>query len=230
MRSLLTIASLAILATAVSGANAAGIDVQFSRDPGHQQTGAAVVGFAGDVWNDFLGNSGSGALRNTNGTASGVSLTFSSYGVYESDPGYTQFTGTPYANLMQGYLYGFTNTQATDIKFSGLVAGQEYGFWVYTQGDDNSRGRSISLTANGGGAQVSTQSNATGFVLGDNYVYLTSTANASGVVDLVGSDLVAEGNINGVQVAVVPEPSSIVLMMAGFALLAGAAVRRSRTR
>ena len=230
MRSLLTIASLAVLATAVSGANAAGVNVQFSRDPGHQQTGAAVVGYGGDTWNDFLGNAGGGALLNTNGGASGVSLSFSSYGVYESDPGYTQFTGSSTANLMQGYLYGFTNTQATDIKFSGLTAGLEYGFWVYTQGDDNSHGRSISLTANGGGAQVSTQSNTNSYVLGDNYVYLTSVANASGVVDLVGRDLVAEGNINGVQVAVVPEPSSVVLMMAGFALLAGAAVRRSRTR
>ena len=162
--------------------------------------------------------------------ASGVSLTFSSYGVYESDAGYTQFTGTPYANLMQGYLYGFTDTSATDLKFSGLTAGEEYGFWVYTQGDDNSRGRSISLTANGGSTQVSTQTNASSFALGDNYVYLTATANAGGVVDLVGRDLVAEGNINGVQVMAVPEPSTVVLMMAGFAFLAGAVVRRSRVR
>jgi hypothetical protein len=227
-----TIASLAaaLLVTATSAASAAAIDVQFSRDPGYQQTGAAVVGSAGDVWNNFLGNASSGSLVDTAGAASGVSLSFSAALVYESNPVDTQFTGTPYANLMQGYLYGFTDTSATDLKFSGLTAGEEYGFWVYTQGDDNSRGRSISLTANGGSTQVSTQTNASSFVLGDNYVYLTATANAGGVVDLVGRDLVAEGNINGVQVMAVPEPSTVVLMMAGFAFLAGAVVRRSRVR
>ena len=234
MRPLKTIAALsslaAVLVTATSAANAAAIDVQFSRDPGHQQTGAAVIGHAGDVWNDFLGNASTGALLDTSGAASGVSLSFSAYGAYEADPGYTQFTGKADANLMQGYLYAFTDTPAIDLAFSGLTAGQEYGFWIYTQGDNNSHGRSISLTANGGSAQVATQSNASSFSLGDNYVYLVSTANASGVVDIVGQDLNGEANINGVQVMAVPEPSSVFLMMAGFTFLAGAAMRRSRAR
>ena len=233
MRSLKSIAALssfaAVLVTAASAADAAAIDVQFSRDPGIAQTGGAVVGQAGDYWNDFLGNTSTGALLDASGHASGASLSFSSYGVYESDPGFTQFTGKQDANLMQGYLYA---PQAAPISlvFSGLTAGQAYGFWVYTQGDDNSRGRSISLAANGGVAQVATQTNASSFSLGDNYVYLTATANAGGVVDIVGNELDGEANINGVQVMAVPEPSSMVLMMAGFAFLAGAVVRRRRVR
>jgi hypothetical protein len=234
MRLLQTIVSVVagtLLTTAVSAASAAAIDVQFSRDAGHQQSGAAVVGSTGDLWNDFLGHQASGAaLFDTTGAASGVSLSFSSYGAYESDPGYTQFTGSPYANLMQGYLYAYSDTGGIALTFSGLQAGHEYGFWVYTQGDDNSAGRSISLTANGGATQVATQTNATGFVIGDNYSYLVSTANAYGVVDIRAADLHGEANINGVQLMAVPEPSSLVLLMAGFTFLAGAVVRKSRAR
>ena len=109
MRTLKKLAALpsliAVLATGASAANGASVvDVQFSRDPGLQQTGAAVIGSAGDTWNDFLGNVGSGSLVDASGAASGISLSFSAALVYESDPNFTQFTGTPYANLMQGYL------------------------------------------------------------------------------------------------------------------------------
>ncbi|MEP6502464.1 MAG: PEP-CTERM sorting domain-containing protein [Betaproteobacteria bacterium] len=230
MRPLQTLLAAALV-TATAAAGAATVDVQFSRDAGHTQTGAAIVGSAGDLWNNFLGNQASGvALFDTTGAASGVSLSFSSYGVYESDPGYTQFTGTPYANLMQGYLYSFTDTIGIDLKFSGLVAGQEYGFVVYTQGDDNAGNRSIGLSANGGSQHVATQTDASTFVPGNNYTYIVTTADANGVVDIFGQDLRGEANLNGVQMMAVPEPSAMVLLMAGFMFLAGAVVRKTRVR
>jgi hypothetical protein len=234
MRSLHTFISATVsllLMTAVSAASASAIDVQFSAGSGHAQTGAAVVGQAGDVWNDFTTGTmqSTQALVDTAGALSGVGVTFSSAQSYESDTSYTQFTGTPYANLMQGYLVDRGPT-GIDVTFSGLVAGHEYGMFVYTQGDDNSTGRSIGLIANGGATLFTNQTNASTFTEGDNYLYLVTTANANGVIDLKGDVRYGEGNINGIQLLAVPEPSSLVLMMAGFLMLAGLALRHSRAR
>ena len=233
MRSLHTFVSIAastLLITAASAANASGIDVQFSNGGVPAQTGAAVIGTAGDVWNDVTGGTGSQvALKGIDGTSSGVSLSFSSAQQYESDAGYTQFTGTPYASLMQGYLVDRGAT-GIDLSFSGLVAGRAYGLYVYTQGDDNSARRSIGFTVNGVAAGSTTQSNATTFIAGDNYEYIVTTANAQGVIGLDGDVVNGEGNVNGVQLSAlaVPEPSSIAMMLAGFVGLAGIASRRSR--
>ena len=226
LRSFASVSALALLATMTSAAQASTVDVQFSRDPGLQQTGAAFVGQHGDFWNDFLGNVGGGSLLDTSGAATGVNLSFSAALVYESDPGYTQFTGTPYANLMQGYLVDFSNSPGIDLKFTGLTPGQGYGFWIYTQGDNNSGNRQISLSANGGPATVNTQADNDSFVAGRNLAYIVTLADANGVVDIVGHDLYGEANINGVQFMPVPEPSSAALLMAGALFVAGAALRK----
>ena len=227
MRSTTTLFCAALLAVASAAHGKALIDVQFSNGASHAQSGAAVVGTGGDTWNNFTtGQAGHGSLVDVSNTASGVSLTFSANNFWEADSTYTRFTGAADANLMQGYLVGYGGQSDISLAFSGLAAGQEYGFWVYTQGDDNSRGRSIGLSANGGAYAISTQTNASSFVLGDNVVYLTAFADRNGDIDLVGHDLAGEANINGVQLMAVPEPSEMVLLMAGVALLAGAAVRR----
>jgi hypothetical protein len=228
LRSLASVSALALCATLASVAHASTIDVQFSRDPGLAQTGAAFVGQAGDQWNDFLGNTGGGLLIDTTGATTGVSLSFSAASVYESVPTYTQFTGTPYANLMRGYLVDFSNSPGIDLTFSGLTPGQGYGFWIYTQGDDNSGNRQISLSANGGPVVVNTQADDDHFVAGSNLAYIVSVADANGVVDIVGHDLNGEANINGVQFMPVPESSNAAMLMAGALLLAGVAVRKRK--
>jgi hypothetical protein len=231
MRSSISLFCAALLAAASAAHAASLIDVQFSNGASPAQSGAAVVGASGDTWNNFVtGHAGSGSLVDTTNTASGVSLSFSANNFWESDPAYFRFAGQPAANLMQGYLVGYGGQSDIALSFTGLTAGQEYSFWVYTQGDDNSRGRSISLSANGGAAAIATQTNAGSFMLGDNYVYLTAVADPDGDVEIFGRDLVGEANINGVQLMAVPEPSEIVLLMAGGLLLAGAAVRRKRAR
>lgn len=231
MRSLQILSAAALLALASTAGAAPLIDVQFSNGVGHTQTGAAVTGQAGDIWNNFTtGQAGGGTLVDTTGAASGVGLTFTADTFWESATSYTQFTGTPDANLMQGYLVGFGDRAGIDLVFTGLTAGKEYGFWVYTQGDDNSKNRSISIVANGGTPVVSTQSNQGTFALGDNYVYFTTFADSKGDLDITGKSLVGEANINGFQLAAVPEPTEMALMIAGLTFLAGAAMRRSRAR
>ena len=221
----------ALLAAASATHAATLVDVQFSNDASHTQSGAAVVGKAGDTWNNLTsGHAGSGSLVDVAGDASGVSLSFAASNFWESDPSYFQFAGQADANLMQGYLVGYAGQPDIALNFTGLVAGQQYGFWVYTQGDDNSAGRSISLSANGGPAAVATQTNTGSFAQGDDYVYLTATADSRGDVDLVGHDLNGEANIDGVQLMAVPEPSELVLVMAGALFIAGLVVRRKRAR
>jgi len=218
---------LANATTACAGSNL--VDVQFSNYYGAQQTGAAVQGTAGDYWNDFIGSgTGSGALLTTSGDASGINLSFSSALVYSSAWNYTQFTFTPYDHLMNGYLVGNASTDI-NLTFTGLTANQLYGFWIYTQGDDNSAGRQISLTTDGGASAVATQTNTNSLTLGDNYVYIVSRANAFGAIDIVGHDLNGEANVNGVQLMTVPEPATLPLLAAGLVFVAAVA-RRKRSR
>ena len=231
MRSTTSLLCAALLAAASAAQAAPLIDVQFSNDPSRAQSGAAVAGSTGDTWNTFVtGHAGGGSLVDTTNTASGVNLSFAASNFWEADPSYFQFAGQPDANLMQGYLVGYAGQADIALSFSGLTAGQEYSFWVYTQGDDNSRGRSISLSANGGAAAIATQTNTGSFALGDNYVYLTAVADHNGDVEIFGHDLVGEANINGVQLTAIPEPSEMALLMAGGLLLAGVAVRRRGAR
>lgn len=231
MRLLNTIVSTiagALLMASASAASASNslVDVQFSNYYGAQQSGAAVIGAPGDYWNDFIGSgTGSGALLAANGDDSGINLSFASALVYSSAWYYTRFTGTPYDHLMNGYLVGNASTDI-DLKFTGLVANQTYGFWVYTQGDDNSAGRQISLTATGGDAVVATQTNADSLTRGDNYVYIVSRADAFGAVDIVGRDLNGEANINGLQLMAVPEPTTLPLTLVGLVFVAGALLRK----
>ena len=230
--SILSAAAGIVLATAASAASASAVDVQFSNGAVAAQSGAAVTGGAGDVWNNVTGGTGSGvALVSTSGAASGVSLSFSSDQVYESDASYTQFTGTPYESLMRGYLVD-RGTTGIALTFSGLVAGQSYGLYIYTQGDDNSANRSIGLSVNGAAAQSTTQSNASTFIAGDNYLYLTTTANAKGQIIVDGDELSGEGNINGVQLLTiaVPEPGTIALVLAGILIVGTVTRRKSRGR
>ena len=231
MRSTFKLSVAALLAAAGIAQATPLIDVQFSSDASHAQSGGAVIGFGGDTWNNLTsGHAGSGSLVDTTGAASGVSLSFDANNFWESDPSYFQFAGQADANLMQGYLVGYGGQPDISLSFTGLVPGQAYGFWVYTQGDDNSNGRSIGVSANGGAAAVATQTNTGHFVDGNNYVYLTAFADGAGDVTLLGHDLNGEANIDGVQVMAVPEPSELVLMMAGAMLLAGFVVRRNRGR
>src|SRR5215467_8823924 len=60
-------------------ATASLIDVDFSPGAGPAQSGAAVLGSAGDIWNNLTAGSGTAvALNDVTGAATSVNLTFSS--------------------------------------------------------------------------------------------------------------------------------------------------------
>ena len=214
------LAGIALLFSAPA-AFAAVIDVQFAASsPTRQQTGAAVIGATGDYWNYFNGASGAGSLVSTNQAATGVSLTFAADGAYTANSSYTAFTGTPYANLEQGILY--TSGSGIKMTLAGLFAGQQYSLYFYTQGDDNSAGRSSTVNVNGL-SEVSTQTNASTFIQGNNYLVFSGAADSLGDLSIGVSARVGEADVNGFQLVpvIIPEPASFAVVGAGLILLGG---------
>jgi hypothetical protein len=199
------------------------------------QTGAAVIGSAGDFWNlvspatsPFNTSGSASALRNTSGTVTTDSVSWTANG--EFTRGLPQnpvaFDSTPYENLMSGYLFeGGTGT----ITIGGLISGRDYDLYLYTQGDVNATGRRTTFTVNGGSPfTTSPGSNSTNtFISGQNFVLFDVAANASGVISVVYSKNAGEADVNGFQLtAAVPEPSSVILLLT--TLLAVAFVARKR--
>jgi hypothetical protein len=222
-------AALALIAGTATSAQAASslVDVQFTGDSNHVQTGAAVVGAQSDAWNTLTYGSNNGnvsLLSFADGLSSTFGITYSAQNFWTSSADYDRFTGTADANLMRTYLVGYGND--ITIALAGLTAGQQYGFWVYTQGDDNAAGRSIGFTANGAAVANATQTNIGTFVEGNNYVYFTAFANADGQIDLAAADLNGEANINGFQMTAVPESSSLAFMAAGLIAIGALSMRR----
>ena len=197
-------------------------------------TGAAIVGAAGDYWNDMVSETGTtSALNDNTNLATGVSLTYTGYDQW-GGTGSSGFSSGPYAGLMEGYITAFGSVNPGHFTFSGLTANATIELWLYAQGDIESNGRQVAVSANGGTPMVTAPTNATlgTFVDGTNYLHITTTANAEGVLDLSYaianlSGYAPEADVNGMQLIVtVPEPSTAAMLGLG----ALACLRRSRRR
>ena len=196
------------------------IDVQFGCTAGSQcagsngnastlqQSGPAVLGNAGDVWNlvsgvGGLGTTGSNVpLTDTTGTPSPVTVSWTSdlLSTVGTSPG--NFGSTQYRNLMSAYLVNRVGQPARSITISGLIPGANYDLYMITQGDANAGSRRTSFAVNGG-TVVSTTAGADigSYVNGQNYVRLSTTANSSGVLNVVWQVVSGEANVNGFQLA-----------------------------
>ena len=208
-----------LIATGIAArpASAALIDVQFAGV--NRQTGAVLVGSAGDYWNFASpGTVGQQSaefghnvpLFSSDSTASGLSLSYSSNLSYTAYPGYTQFTNTPYANLMQGILVA-----PLQFMIIGLISHQQFNLYDYTQGDDSANGRNITMTVNGV-TQTDRQTNADTFIANNNYALFFSTADAAGTI-VLSTTSTNEGDFNGfqLQTIAIPESESILLLTVG---------------
>jgi hypothetical protein len=237
-RYLLT-AALAIPAMAsATPARAALIDVQFSGTFSFvcgyacpyfspQQTGAAVLGTNGDQWNEFFASGASNqVLTDVGGSATSALLSFSADAAYTAAPYYDAFQGTTVAGLMQGYL-----VNNIGMTLTGLTPGRGYDLYIYSQGDNNSAGRAIGLSATGGSAATATQSNANTLIQNDNYVLLQPVADAFGDISISQYYVAGEANVNGFQLALtdVPEPGTVSVLGVSMLALAGMTRRRLRT-
>lgn len=210
------------LCATTGSARAEVIDVQFSGNftigsrsgpYAPRQTGAALIGAPGDAWNYFTVSSATGqALVDATGAATGASLTFTSNRAYTAQTSYDAFAGTPTQDLMLGYL-----VENISMTLSGFSPNEAYRMYVYTQGDDNSAGRLIQLSATGAGTQSSTQTNASTYILNNNYLLFQGHADALGDIQLTQLGSIGEGDLNGFQL-VAPGPAPGAGLLSLFAL------------
>jgi hypothetical protein len=207
---------------------------------GPVQSGAALIGSAGDSWNGIAdslltfsaypgGASASGlALTYANGSASGVTMSLTADGSYNAnEPNWgntSAFTtaASPYSNLMQDLIYA---NSPQSITLSGLAANQTFNLVLYSAGDQNvGTGRTSSFTVNGI-TQTSFWNGTTGTLIpGQTYVdYPSAMSDGSGnlVINfgVTGGSGVLETDLTGFQLIAVPEPSTWALLAAAGVML-----------
>ncbi len=126
--------------------NTLNIDVDFGS--GATQSGSAVVGAPGDVWNAVTATTGT--IKNTaNATLSGVGLTLTSSGV-NTDTGGTAMDAAT-SPLMQDYTYG--NNSTVTVSLTGLAPyiNSPFTLVVYSAGDSSGQGGILTLAGATGG-------------------------------------------------------------------------------
>ena len=218
--------------------------------PGPNQSGAALIGSAGDTWNGIAdsqltfatypgGITASGiALNYANGTSSGVTMSLTGDGTYNAnEPSWgntSAFTvaGSPYSNLMQDCIYA---NVPRSITLSGLAANQTFELVLYNADDQNvGTGRTSTFTVNGVTQTSLWNGTASTLIAGTTYVnYASATSDGSGnlVINygVAGGSGALETDLDGFQIIqAVPEPSTWAMFAAGAAMLLG--YRRSLRR
>ena len=176
-------------------------------NPGPTMSGAAVLGAAGDRWNGINTSSGSGIpLIYANGSASPVTMTFTSAGGYDVNDygGSTPFAGTPYDALLEDYLYN-GGTQQT-ITLTGLAPNSTYDLVLYNAANVPAAGRTTYFTVNGNTQTSTWNGSSNTFIAGVDYVEFTlalSDGSGSLLVTWAGNGS-TEGDIDGFQIQAVP--------------------------
>ncbi len=237
------------LALTPSRADAALIDLQFQNAfyPGPPAavpyTGAAVLGAAGDIWNQINNTSCPGACSMTNvplvdtqGNATSGLLSFSNAVFASMRAIGGVFTGTPYQALMSDSIYsnpGYAPPPAV-ISIAGLVAGETYDVVLYSAATNRTSTPEFKTQFTiDGTTQVLTSGNSTTFVAGENYADFaavvadptgTITINMAGLTAGYGAPL---GYLNAIQIegGPIPEPGSLGILGLASAWLA---LRRGR--
>ena len=179
-------------------------------------TGAAVIGAGSDTWtqvvganwNDSITSLSPIALNKTTGASSGATLTFSA-GRAGGGPNTTNL------DVFEGsfFLNGPDGDSSSTITLSGLGAGTKFDLYLYAAaGHTTNEG----ATFNFGSTQTATDTNTneTSYALGVNYVkYSNLVADGSG--NISGTWAISSGanysTLNGMQIAIVPEPSAALL-------------------
>ncbi len=177
------------------------INVQFGNGGTPQQTGPGAIGNSGDTWNLLKGTGGNGvtgsnvAVVDSKGNPSPVTVSWNGTGLYNNGPG--AFTGTPWANLVYGYLYFFGGTPKT-LTIAGLTPNAGYSLYMIAQPGAPSRPTQFAVN---GGSPVSTDGSNTAntMISGKNYALLNVTADGTGVLNVAMSALSSEGDVNGFQ-------------------------------
>ena len=176
-------------------------------NPGPTMTGAAVLGTTGDQWNGISVNSGTNLpLKYSNGSASPVTLTFTSSGGYDvnSFGGSTPFAGTPYDALMEDYLYAAGTAQT--ISLAGLAANSAYNLVLYSAANGAIAPRTTYFTVNGLAQNSAWDGSSATIIAGIDFVNFPTvlTGGSGSLVITYNGDGTLEGDLNGFQIQSAP--------------------------
>jgi hypothetical protein len=150
---------------------------------GATQTGAAVLGSAGNTWNAVSGNT-STIFNSTGSTVSGVGLNLNAYGLFTDTGGTAMDAAT--TPLMQDYAFGYSSTPTVTVSITGLTAyaGANYTLVIYAAGDNSGQGANLNVTsgASGGntGSTLSTTATSRQVSAGAGVAYTTFTGTING--------------------------------------------------
>jgi len=119
------------------------------------QTGAAVLGAAGNVWNAISGSTNT-LVDSAGNSVSGAGFTISAQGFYTDAGGSTMDAAT--TPLMEEYAFGDTAPSTVTFSITGLseYTNSAFTLVVYAGGDTSGQGASLSLTGAGGGNSTNT--------------------------------------------------------------------------
>ena len=178
-------------------------------DYGATMSGAAVVGSAGDTWNNITGTGGfaplSSTLNLTDGFSSGVGLNIGT-GTYNS----SDSTGTT-LDVFKGNIYLAGTGTNTAISLTGFSAGQLVDLYLYAAaGHTAGEGATFDF----GSIKTTTDSavQETAYVEGSNYVkYASLAADGTGTINGTWTVGANYSSFAGFQVVAVPEPSAALL-------------------
>ena len=225
------LSAVAFAGLAVSVASADTLfDIDQNNGSSPTQTGAAVIGSTGDLWNAIstAGVSTPVALKDTTGSTAGMLTFASSSGSTYADTGSSAMDAatTP---LMEDYEYGAGAGGPLSQTISGLsgFVGSTFTLYLYDAGNQSGQGSTITLSGTGVsdmGASANTTATSRKLSAGVGIAYQTFTGTITGnsftiteaiTPGLSGSD----GYFNGLQLDIVPEPSTYAMVFGGLAIL-----------
>jgi hypothetical protein len=156
------------------------INVDFGA--GATQSGAAVLGSAGNVWNALTGNTGT-IVNSAGSTVSGVGLNISAYGLFTDTGSSAMDAGT--TSLMQDYAFGYSSTPTITVSLTGLTAyaGANLTLVIYAAGNSSGQGATLRLSgASGGntGSALTTSATSRQVSAGAGVAYQTFTGSVGG--------------------------------------------------
>jgi PKD repeat protein len=174
------------------------------------QTGPAVIGNGGDMWNPVSNpnpvagdtNAISGSIQGLADAANigtSISLAYTGNTILNSGVN-TPFNGSssPAANLMEACL-GIINTNTATVTVQGLQAGT-YDLYLYSSAGNALQAEVSTFTANGAIATVGPNNTNNVLTLGTNYIHLTPTVTPGGLLNIsfVGK-VNGQASLNGLQ-------------------------------